>query len=165
MMTLSEQASRYVAVMPLAIAGSGSHKATFNAGVVPMRGFAFPEPLALDVLREWNATHCDLPWTNAAVRHKICDAAKSPRPLVYLLGTRAVVSLPSSAGNRRTTSWTTQAPTPPISPPKSEPEKPLINEARGHADALPGRHDGRPGASGVSQWVYAQHALREELAA
>ena len=85
-MTLIDQARRYFAAMPRAVAGRGGHTATFNAAVVLRRGFALPEATALDLIREWNATHCDPPWSDAELQHKIRSAAQADRPLGYLLG-------------------------------------------------------------------------------
>jgi hypothetical protein len=85
MNTVLERAAAYLERMPPAIAGSGGHAATFNAAVVLVRGFAIPEQDALPLLMAWNQTHCQPPWTESELRHKLRSAASSTRPLGYLL--------------------------------------------------------------------------------
>jgi len=85
MHTNLERAAAYLEHMPPAIAGSGGHSATFNAAAVLVRGFALTEHDALPLLVEWNHTHCQPPWTEAELRHKLRSAATSTRPLGYLL--------------------------------------------------------------------------------
>ena len=85
MQTIPERAAAYLERMPPAIAGSGGHSATFNAAAVLCRGFAMNEQDALPFLMAWNHTHCQPPWTESELRHKLRSAASSTRPLGYLL--------------------------------------------------------------------------------
>lgn len=85
MNTLPERAAAYLERMPPAIAGSGGHSATFSAAVTLARGFAMSEADALPILMAWNQTHCQPPWTESELRHKLRSAAGSTRPLAYLL--------------------------------------------------------------------------------
>lgn len=85
MNTLPERAAAYLERMPPAIAGSGGHPATFNAAVTLARGFAISEADALPILMAWNQTHCQPPWTESELRHKLRSAASATRPLGYLL--------------------------------------------------------------------------------
>lgn len=85
MNTVLERAATYLERMPPAIAGSGGHSATFNAAAALTRGFAMAEQDALPSLMAWNQTHCQPPWTESELRHKIRSAASSTRPLGYLL--------------------------------------------------------------------------------
>ena len=85
MITLSERAAAYLERMPPAIAGSGGHTATFNAVAALTRGFAMPEQDALPLVMAWNQTHCQPPWTESELRHKLRSAVSSTRPLGYLL--------------------------------------------------------------------------------
>jgi len=85
MQTIQERAAAYLERMPPAIAGSGGHSATFNAAAALVRGFALPEHDAWPILLAWNQTHCQPPWTEGELRHKLRDAARSTRPLGYLL--------------------------------------------------------------------------------
>ncbi|MDB6119618.1 MAG: hypothetical protein JWO08_3399 [Verrucomicrobiaceae bacterium] len=80
-----ERARRYLAAMPPAISGGGGHAATFKVAVALVRGFALAETEALPLLMEWNATSAQPPWREADLRHKLRDAAKSPRAPGYLL--------------------------------------------------------------------------------
>lgn len=84
-MTTIDRSRRYMSALPRAIDGSGGHATTFAAAVALVRGFALPEHIALDELRAWNLTHCDPPWSDADLRHKIRSAAQSDRPVGYLL--------------------------------------------------------------------------------
>ena len=85
MLTIQERAAAYLERMPPAIAGSGGHAATFNAAAALTRGFAMTEQDALLCLMAWNQTHCQPPWTESELRHKLRSAASSTRPLAYLL--------------------------------------------------------------------------------
>lgn len=87
-MKITDRALRYLEKMPPAISGAGGHDATFRAAAAVVHGFALPEAEALAVLRRWNDTHCNPPWTEAELRHKIKSAGAkgSDRPPGYLLG-------------------------------------------------------------------------------
>jgi hypothetical protein len=88
-MNVTDRALRYLDKLPPAIAGSGGHSAAFRAATALVHGFALPEAEALAVLRQWNTSHCQPPWSEAELRHKIRSAlAKaSEKPPGYLLGT------------------------------------------------------------------------------
>lgn len=85
MYSITDRAHSYLEKLPPAIAGSGGHAAAFNAAVVLVRGFAMPEEDALPLLLAWNHTHCNPPWREVELRHKLRSAANSSRPLGYLL--------------------------------------------------------------------------------
>ena len=85
MHTILERAAAYLERMPPAIAGSSGHSATFNAAAVLSRGFTLNEHDALPLLLAWNQTHCQPPWTESELRHKLRSATSSTRPLGYLL--------------------------------------------------------------------------------
>ncbi len=85
MQTIPERAAAYLERMPPAIAGSGGHAATFNAAAVLSRGFAMNEQDAMPLLMAWSHTHCQPPWTESELQHKLRSAASSTRPLGYLL--------------------------------------------------------------------------------
>ncbi len=89
MQTIPERAAAYLERMPPAIEGSGGHSATFNAAAALTRGFAMTEQNALPLLMAWNQTHCQPPWTESELRHKLRSAASSTRPLGYLLNEAA----------------------------------------------------------------------------
>lgn len=93
MQTIIERAAAYLERMPPAIAGSGGHTATFNAAVVLTRGFAMTEEDALPPLMAWNQTHCQPPWTESELRHKLRSAATSTRPVGYLLDEAPKINL------------------------------------------------------------------------
>lgn len=85
-MTTLDRARRYLATLPRAISGSGGHAATFAAAVALVKGFNLADHIALDELRAWNQTHCDPPWNDGDLRHKIRSAIQSDKPAGYLLG-------------------------------------------------------------------------------
>lgn len=98
MFSISDRAAAYLERLPPAIAGSGGHAATFNAAAVLTRGFAMPEADALPLLLAWNQSHCQPPWSEADIRHKLRSAATSTRPLGYLLNDAETLSAPCSSG-------------------------------------------------------------------
>ncbi len=84
-MTIIERASLYLDRLPPAIAGSGGHNALYEAAAVLRRGFALNEDEAFELLTRWNQTHCQPPWKECDLRHKLQSAAQSTRSLGYLL--------------------------------------------------------------------------------
>jgi hypothetical protein len=85
MSTVIDRARAYADRLEKSIQGSGGSAACFHAALVFVKGFALCERDALTLLREWNGTHADPAWTDAELRHKLKDAAKSSRPDGYLL--------------------------------------------------------------------------------
>lgn len=98
MHSIPERASAYLERLPPAIAGSGGHAATFAAAAVLIRGFAMSETDALPLLLSWNQTHCQPPWSEADIRHKLRSATTSTRPLGYLLNDVETVPMPCTSG-------------------------------------------------------------------
>lgn len=80
-----KRAWAYIAKLPKAIEGSRGHDATFKAACALCRGFALDEKTALLLLEQWNETHCEPPWSEHELKHKIHSAMSSPRTLGYLL--------------------------------------------------------------------------------
>lgn len=74
-----ERATKYLAMMPPAISGSGGHSVTFKAAVVLVRGFSLPEDEALRLLVEEYNPRCSPPWTTYDLKHKIRSAAQRGR--------------------------------------------------------------------------------------
>jgi len=90
-MTTLDRARLYLERMPAAIAGSGGHTATFKGAATLTRGFAFDDADALSILKEWNLSHCQPPWSENALSHKISSSrSSSGRPMGYLLGDNEV---------------------------------------------------------------------------
>lgn len=87
-MNVIERARRYLEKLPHAISGAGGSNATFRAASCLVHGFALPEEESLNLLREWNETHCEPPWNDPDLSHKIKSAlAKTPdKPPGHLLG-------------------------------------------------------------------------------
>ena len=63
----------YLAKLPPAISGQGGHPATFRAACECVR-FGLSDGNALRLLGEWNVTHCQPPWTEKELAHKLADA-------------------------------------------------------------------------------------------
>jgi len=76
-----ERVRAYLAKLPLAISGQCGHAATFVAACrVVEFGLTFEQGISL--LAAWNDTHCQPPWTEPELKHKLTDAFKctSPKP-------------------------------------------------------------------------------------
>jgi len=83
--TRSERAKRYLANMPIAIAGQGGNTATFNACVIAAVGFDLDDEQSLSALADWNA-RSQPPWQEKDLLRKIRSAKKDcRRPPGYLL--------------------------------------------------------------------------------
>lgn len=90
----TRRAVAYLAKLPPAIAGQGGHKATFAAACRAVE-FGLDRTEALAVLAQWNVTHCQPPWSESELRHKLEDAFRTatPRP--------ALVTAPAGQPPRR----------------------------------------------------------------
>lgn len=77
----TERARRYLAKMESAIAGQGGHAITFKAACKLVE-FGLGLEAAWPIFLEWNQTHCQPPWTEADLRHKLQDAFRRARPKV-----------------------------------------------------------------------------------
>lgn len=81
-----QRARAYLAKMPPAISGSGGHNATFAAACALVRGFALSEDDAYELLATDYNPHCEPPWAEWELRHKVRSAMDSnSTPLGYLL--------------------------------------------------------------------------------
>lgn len=65
----------YLAKLPFAVSGAGGHPATLRAACECVR-FGLSDGDALALLREWNGTHCQPPWTEKELAHKLTDARR-----------------------------------------------------------------------------------------
>ncbi len=79
MTTSGARATAYVATMPQAIAGSGGHCATL-AAACRMVEFGLGEAEAFGILKSWNLSHCQPPWTEAELLHKMKEAYRRTAP-------------------------------------------------------------------------------------
>src|SRR5687767_10842547 len=66
----------YLAKLPPAVSGAGGHPATFRAACECVR-FGLSDGDAMALLREWNGTHCQPPWTQKELSHKLDGARRS----------------------------------------------------------------------------------------
>jgi hypothetical protein len=71
-----EAARACLAKLPPAISGAGGHRATFRAACCIAR-FGLSDLSALTLLHEWNKTHCQPPWTEKELLHKLNDARRA----------------------------------------------------------------------------------------
>lgn len=78
-MNTTARARAYLAKLPPAIAGQGGHAATF-AAACRLVEFGIGADTAFELLREWNGTHCQPPWTERDLRHKLADAYRRTSP-------------------------------------------------------------------------------------
>lgn len=109
-MNIAMRARAYLAKLPPAIAGTGGHAATF-AAACRLREFGLSEADALEIFSEWNLTHCEPPWTERDLRHKLADAFRITSPKSEF------INFPVNHSPR------------PGCPPRSHVEKPRVNTA------------------------------------
>jgi hypothetical protein len=77
------RARAYLATIEGAVSGNGGHNATFRVACILCVRFGLSYEQAWPLMKEWNE-HCEPPWDDAVLRHKILDAQKkrgTPRPL------------------------------------------------------------------------------------
>lgn len=86
--TVLDRARKYIAKLPPAISNQGGHSATFYAACTLVIGFGLERDQALALLRQWNETHCQPPWTERELEHKVDDALKQPGWRGHLLAGR-----------------------------------------------------------------------------
>ena len=77
-MTAFERAQSYLGKLPVAVAGSGGHAATFRAACALVE-FGLTSDEAWPLLVEWN-TLCQPPWGEADLQHKLADAFRRTKP-------------------------------------------------------------------------------------
>ncbi len=78
-MTLPERVRRYLDKLPPAVAGAAGHAATFAAACRLVEfGLTFDQ--AAPIFATWNVTHCQRPWNEAELIHKLADAFKRTAP-------------------------------------------------------------------------------------
>lgn len=86
MTPLQIRGANYIACFPFAIAGQGGSDVTFDAAQAITRGLLMPLEDAHPVLSAWNQTHCQPPWSDGDLWHKLRDSlANGKKPLGYLL--------------------------------------------------------------------------------
>lgn len=93
-MNATTRARAYLAKLPNAVSGSGGHKATLAAACVLVEfGLGYSD--AWEVLKDWNRTHCQPPWEERDLCHKLKDAFHRTGPKEKFTGHKE-----SYAGNR-----------------------------------------------------------------
>lgn len=82
--TLDERvrrATRYLRSVPGAVEHQGGHNQTFAAATALVHGFALPGEIAFDLLRDQYNPHCQPPWPEKALRHKVEQAFITPHDM------------------------------------------------------------------------------------
>ena len=102
-MNLCDRAHRYLQTLPPSIQGQAGSVSLFRACLALRRGFDLDFDTAWPLLLHWNGTHCQPPWSEPALRRTLSNAARSWRPLGYLL--------------KPTDRWRTPSVRPPPAPP------------------------------------------------
>lgn len=97
--TVLDRAQKYLAKLPAAVSGQGGHSATFRAACALVLGFDLSPDDAYPLLMEWNRTHCEPPWDEHELRHKLEDADKKEGERGYLLNQQRTNG--RSHGNRQ----------------------------------------------------------------
>ncbi len=100
------RARAYIAAMPPAIQGQNGSDAAFNVARELVKGFALPVEIAKSIFDKDYNPRCDPPWSDAEIRHKIDDAARSDADTGYRLNgvdhgamERMLAELKRGAGN------------------------------------------------------------------
>lgn len=75
LMNAFDAARAHLATLPFAISGAGGHAATLRAACECVR-FGLSDGDASALLREWNGTHCQPPWSEKELAHKLADARR-----------------------------------------------------------------------------------------
>jgi hypothetical protein len=101
--SVEDRARAYLRTLPRSIEGQNGSKALYRAACVLVKDFALSFDAALPLLLEWNETHCDGPWTEKELIHKLEDAQKADGPVGRL----------SNADDDRSEVWR-PGPTPPM---------------------------------------------------
>lgn len=99
-----QRATNYLAALPPAVSGQNGHSATFRAACTAVLGFDLSPEEAFPLLSEWNQSHCQPPWEEHELRHKLEDADKQPDERGYLLKGRRTVNGPRHSASRSTSS-------------------------------------------------------------
>jgi hypothetical protein len=73
-MTPEDRALAYVLTLPPSVAKQGGHDAAFRVASALVWGFALDRDRALSVMREWNRTRANPPWSESELSHKIASA-------------------------------------------------------------------------------------------
>lgn len=84
---ITTRAIGYLSKLPPAISGHGGHAATFAAATALVHGFGLHPQYVLELLLTHYNPHCQPPWAEEELRHKVEDAAGKPhgRPYGWLL--------------------------------------------------------------------------------
>jgi hypothetical protein len=75
----TDRARAYLAKLPPAVAGQSGHAATF-AAACRLVEFGLSYESAWALLLQWNGTHCQPPWCERDLRHKLTDAFRRASP-------------------------------------------------------------------------------------
>lgn len=78
-MNPATRARAYLAKLPSAVAGRGGHADTFKAACRLVE-FGLPWEAAWPLFMEWNGTHCQPPWHERELHHKLADAYRHTQP-------------------------------------------------------------------------------------
>jgi bifunctional DNA primase/polymerase-like protein len=85
--TPEERATKYLATIEPAIAGSGGHDKTFAAACRVGPGFDLPPEITLRLLRDHYNPRCEPPWSDAELEHKVNHAYAAETERGWLLRT------------------------------------------------------------------------------
>lgn len=89
-----KRARAYIAALPPAISGQAGHPATYKAACTLVE-FGLSDGDAWQLLSEWNRTHCQPPWSERELRHKLNDAFRKTAPSPRFAATTTRRSAPT----------------------------------------------------------------------
>jgi hypothetical protein len=91
--SITDRARKYLVTLPPAVSGQRGHNATFHAACILVLGFDLTPNEAFPLLVEWNESHCQPPWEEHELRHKLEGADKKSDERGYLLTSPSKISL------------------------------------------------------------------------
>ncbi len=124
------RAEAYVSRIEPAISGSGGHNQTYKVACVLTHGFNLTKGEAFPILRQWNR-HCQPPWTDGELEHKLDSALRAGGERGYLLAGRELPT-PPAAGQEAAIRSRAESVAPP--PPAASPVKRLFQQFRDEID-------------------------------
>jgi hypothetical protein len=89
MITIYEQAQRYLMAIPPSISGQHGHDQALIAARALKWGFNLADHEAMSLFQQWNQG-CEPPWSQSELEHKLREADNKPfdKPRGYLLSGR-----------------------------------------------------------------------------
>lgn len=164
-----ETVKEALAKLPPAISGSHGHDATFRAACL-LVSFGLGDYDAMALLREWNGTHCQPPWREKELAHKLADARKvagctrarfTPKPAVRVTWTIKRRAIPAPRAREMPIDLPLPAPVVVAPPPRQDP--PPVAKPEPKPVVVTTLAQSQPPASGPTCRAWASMTEAEKL--